>query len=162
MTQYVLNSLLGATLLTLGCNLFYYVHKNPLNLSDLFYVFTVLRPSMIFPISEYLMQYLPVVSGIFFISGVLFDAMTYQSVGTIAPYGPEETILQRSSMYGFAIGAFLMGFGGQLASGDIIFHSCSQIAKGKWFSNSQKSSKIRRQGHHRSSFLCIIHWLPRY
>ena len=80
------------------------------------------------------MDYIPVVSGIFFISGVFFDAMMYSSVGTIAPYGPEETILQRSSMYGFALGAFLMGFGSQLAGGDIIFHSCSQIANGKWFS----------------------------
>ena len=52
MTQYVLNSLLGATLLTLGCNLFHYVHKHPLNLSDLFYVFTVLRPSTIAPIQS--------------------------------------------------------------------------------------------------------------
>ena len=80
------------------------------------------------------MHYLPVVSGIFFISGVLFDAMQYNSIGTIAPYGSEVAILERSSMYGFALGAFLMGFGSQLAGGDIIFHSCSQIANGKWFS----------------------------
>ena len=37
-------------------------------------------------------------------------------------------------MYGFALGGFLMGFGSQLAQGDIIFHLSSQISKGKWFS----------------------------
>ena len=46
MTQYVINCLLGAALVTLSTNLFYLTHQHPLNLTDLFYTLTVLKPSI--------------------------------------------------------------------------------------------------------------------
>ena len=46
MTQYVFNCLTGALLVTLSTNLFYLTHNHPLNLADLFYTMTVLKPSI--------------------------------------------------------------------------------------------------------------------
>lgn len=77
---------------------------------------------------------MPFVAGVFFIAGVVFDWMAYEGVGIMVPYGPEPDILHRTSMYGFALGGLLMGFGGQLSGGDLIYHICGQPSKGKWFS----------------------------
>jgi hypothetical protein len=60
--------------------------------------------------------------------------MRYEGVGNVIPYGPEPMILQRSSMFAFALGGFLMGFGSQLARGDLLFFSCSEISQGHWIS----------------------------
>ena len=37
-------------------------------------------------------------------------------------------------MFGFALGAFLFGFGSQMTKGDLIYHCSSSIANGGWFS----------------------------
>ena len=60
--------------------------------------------------------------------------MQYDGYGKVIPYGPDASILARTSMYGFALGGFLLGFGGKLAEGDLIHHMCGEIYLGKWFS----------------------------
>ena len=45
MTEYVINCLLGSAIIVLSTNLFYLTHSHALNLADLFYTLTVLRPS---------------------------------------------------------------------------------------------------------------------
>ena len=50
--------------------------------------------------------------------------MQYSGYGKVVPYGPDAEILTRTSMYGFALGGFLLGFGGKLAGGDLVHHMC--------------------------------------
>lgn len=59
--------------------------------------------------------------------------MNYEGVGKVNPYGPKDSILLRTSMYGFAIGGFMIGMGSQLAQGDEIFVTFVEIAHGNWF-----------------------------
>ena len=46
--------------------------------------------------------------------------MKYEGEGIVNPYGPKDEIIQRTSMYGYALGGFLIGFGSQLSNGDLI------------------------------------------
>lgn len=59
--------------------------------------------------------------------------MAYEGVGKVNPYGPKDDILLRTSMYGFAIGGFMIGMGSQLAQGDELYVSLVEIAQGNWF-----------------------------
>lgn len=59
--------------------------------------------------------------------------MTYDGFGNVNPYGAKYAILQRTSMYGFALGGFLIGLGSQLVGGDEMYVSLVKIAQGSWF-----------------------------
>jgi uncharacterized membrane protein YjfL (UPF0719 family) len=78
--------------------------------------------------AELLPEYLPLISGLFFIAGIFFNIFSYNSLNSITPYGDKNGILTRTSMYGFAFSGFLIGIGSKLSHGDFFFHACQGIA----------------------------------
>lgn len=62
-------------------------------------------------------------------AGICFDWIGYNNFNGVTPYGKQEDIIKRTSVYGYMVGGLLIGVAVRLMRGDFVFHAYSGIGR---------------------------------